>query len=74
MVAESFCLLQDPALRQLAAPVHCIDVGALPDDAAPGLEMLIRGPRPNTRRMTPAGRFALPAFDACTLPQTPHDD
>ncbi len=43
VVAESFGLLQDPALRRLADLVHCIDVGGVPVDEAPGFEMLIRG-------------------------------
>jgi hypothetical protein len=43
VVAETFGLLVDPALQRLAALVHCIDIGGVPVDEAPGLEMLIRG-------------------------------
>jgi hypothetical protein len=43
VVAESFGLLQDPALRRLGALVRCIDVGGPPVDEAAGFEMLVRG-------------------------------
>ena len=43
VVAESFGLLEDPALRRLAGLVHYIDVGGIPVDEAPGFEMLVRG-------------------------------
>lgn len=43
VVAESFRLLEDPALKRLAALVHCIDIGGMPVDEAPGLELVVRG-------------------------------
>ena len=43
VVAESFGLLADPALRRLADLVHCIDIGGIPVDEAPGFEMVVRG-------------------------------
>ena len=43
VVAESFGLLDDPALVRFANLVHCIDVGGIPVDEAPGFEMLVRG-------------------------------
>jgi len=43
VVAESFGLLANAALRRLAALVHFIDVGGMPVDEAPGFEMLVRG-------------------------------
>ncbi len=43
VVAESFGLLEDPALRRLAGLVHYIDVGGIPVEEAPGFEMLVRG-------------------------------
>jgi hypothetical protein len=43
VVAESFGLLEDPALQRLAAVVHCIDVGGVLVDEAPGFEMVVRG-------------------------------
>lgn len=75
VVAESFGLLQDPALRQLAALVHYIDVGGIPVDAAPGLEMLIRGLQAQHPTDDALLAAALPAFDAYYAAlQTPHDD
>jgi hypothetical protein len=43
VVARSFGLDEDPAVRRLGELVHCIDVGGLPQDEAPGLELLVRG-------------------------------
>jgi len=43
VVAESFGLMEEPALRRLAALVHYIDIGGIPVDEAPGFEMLVRG-------------------------------
>lgn len=43
VVAQSFGLDDDPALQRLAELVHCIDVGGIPVDAAPGVETVVRG-------------------------------
>lgn len=43
VVAESFGLLDDPALRRLASLVHYIDVGGNFVDEAAGFETLVRG-------------------------------
>lgn len=43
VVAESFGLLGDAAIRNLAALVHYIDVGGISVDEASGFEMLVRG-------------------------------
>ena len=43
VVAHSFGLLGDPALRRLAALVHAIDIGGAPVDEAAGVELLVRG-------------------------------
>lgn len=43
VVAESFGLISDTAVRRLAQLVHYIDVGGVPIDEAPGLEMVVRG-------------------------------
>jgi len=43
VVAKSFGLDQEPAIRRLGELVHAIDVGGTPRDEAPGLEMLVRG-------------------------------
>lgn len=64
VVAESFGLLEDPALRRLAALVHCIDVGGIPVDEAPGFEMIVRGLQalhPGDDELLAA---AVPLFDA----------
>lgn len=75
VVAESFGLLADPALRRLAALVHCIDVGGPPVDEAPGFEMLVRGLQLRHADDHALLAAALPAFDACyAAMQAPHDD
>ena len=43
MIAASFGLDGDAALRRLGAAVHYIDVGGAASDEAAGLEALIRG-------------------------------
>jgi hypothetical protein len=43
VVAASFGLDGDPALRRLGQLVHFIDIGGIPVDEAPGVEMLVRG-------------------------------
>jgi hypothetical protein len=64
VVAESFGLLKDPALQRLAALVHSIDIGGIPVDEAPGLEMLIRGLQARHADDDALLAAALPAFDA----------
>jgi hypothetical protein len=75
VVAESFGLLGDPALRRVAALVHAIDVGGIPVDEAAGFEMLIRGL--HARHTDDDGLLAaaLPVFDATYAGlQVQHDD
>ncbi|HEX3139083.1 MAG TPA: chromate resistance protein ChrB domain-containing protein [Rhizobacter sp.] len=43
VVARSFGLHEDPALLRLGEIVHCIDIGGIPADEAPGIEALVRG-------------------------------
>jgi hypothetical protein len=43
VVAASFGLDGDPALQRLGQLVHFIDIGGIPVDEAPGVEMLVRG-------------------------------
>jgi hypothetical protein len=43
VVARSFGLDEQPGMRRLAELVHYIDVGGIPQDEAPGIEMLVRG-------------------------------
>lgn len=66
VVAESFGLLRDnQALQRLGAIVHCIDVGGMPVDEAPGLEMLIRGLQARHADDDELLAAAVPVFDAC---------
>ncbi len=64
VVAQSFGLLEDRALQGLARLVHCIDVGGLPVDEAPGFEMLIRGLQAQHADDDALLAAAIPAFDA----------
>lgn len=64
VVAESFALLGDPALRRLAALVHCIDVGGIPVDEAPGVEALVRGLQALHPRDDALLAAAVPLFDS----------
>lgn len=43
VVAKSFGLEEKPALARLGQLVHYIDVGGIPLDEAPGIEMIVRG-------------------------------
>jgi hypothetical protein len=43
VVAKSFGLDQKPALARLGQLVHYIDVGGIPPDEAPGIELMVRG-------------------------------
>ncbi|WP_374569454.1 chromate resistance protein ChrB domain-containing protein [Ideonella sp.] len=74
VVAESFGLLNDPALKRLAGLVHYIDTGGIPVDEAPGFEMLIRGLQAQHADDDALLAAALPAFDAYYAAlQVPHD-
>jgi hypothetical protein len=75
VLAQSFTLLADPALRRLAAVVHHIDVGGLPVDEAPGLQALVRGlqalhPEDDNALLA----AALPLFDALHAALQPDHD
>lgn len=43
VVAATFSLDQDTGIRNLGQLVHCIDIGGIPMDEAPGVELLVRG-------------------------------
>jgi len=43
VVAHTFGLDEDAALKRLGQLVHYIDIGGIPVDEAPGIEMLVRG-------------------------------
>ncbi|MBQ0941775.1 chromate resistance protein [Ideonella sp. 4Y16] len=74
VVAETFGLLGDPALQRLAALVHCIDIGGMPVEEAPGLEMLIRGLQARHADDHALLAAALSVFDACYAAlETPSD-
>lgn len=74
VVAESFGLLEDTALRRLAALVHYIDVGGIPVDEAPGFELLVRGLQALHANDDELLAAAVPAFDACyTAFKVPND-
>lgn len=74
VVAESFGLMQDPALKRLALLVHYIDIGGIPVDEAPGFEMLIRGLQARHTADDDLLAAAIPAFDAFYAAlQVPHD-
>ena len=74
VVAESFGLMQDPALQRLASLVHCIDIGGIPVDEAPGFEMLIRGLQARHTDDDELLAAAMPAFDAYYAAlQVPHE-
>ncbi|MEO6625241.1 MAG: chromate resistance protein ChrB domain-containing protein [Burkholderiaceae bacterium] len=75
VLAESFCLLADPALRRLATLVHYIDIGGIPVDEAPGFEMLVRGLQAQHRDDDALLAASLPVFDAFYLAlQVPHEN
>ncbi|MBE2242600.1 MAG: chromate resistance protein [Burkholderiaceae bacterium] len=64
VVAESFGLLEDPALRRLGGLVRYIDVGGIPVDESAGVEMLIRGLQARYADDDALLAAALPVFDA----------
>lgn len=43
VVARTFGLDESPAIRRIGELVHYIDIGGVPPEEAPGLEMLVRG-------------------------------
>lgn len=74
VVAESFGLLSDPALQRVAALVHYIDVGGIPVDEAPGVELLVRGLQARHAEDDALLAASLPVFDALYAAfKVPHD-
>lgn len=74
VVAESFGLMHDAALRRLANLVHYIDIGGISVDEAPGFEMLIRGLQARHVDDDELLAAAMPAFDAYYAAlRVPHD-
>jgi hypothetical protein len=64
VVAESFGLLEDSALRRLAALIHYIDIGGIPVDEAPGFEMVVRGLQAQHAKDDALLAAAIATFDA----------
>ena len=64
VVATSFGLDNDRGIRGLAELVRCIDVGGIPFDEAPGIEMLVRGLQARHAGDDALLNAALPMFDA----------
>ena len=64
VVAATFALDDDDAgLRAVGELVHCIDIGGIPVDAAPGFELLVRGLQAQHRADDALLAAALPLFD-----------
>jgi hypothetical protein len=63
VVAASFGLDKDPALRRLGELVHCIDIGGIAVDEAPGLELIVRGLQAQHAGDDALLAAALPLFD-----------
>jgi hypothetical protein len=64
VVARSFGLDDDPALRRLGALVHGIDVGGAPVDEAAGVELVVRGLQVCHAKDDALLAAALPLFDS----------
>jgi hypothetical protein len=63
VLLSSFGLDQDPALNQLAAVIHFLDVGGIPVADARGLEMILKGVRHKARRDDALVSAAARVFD-----------
>jgi len=64
VMAASFGLEDDAALRALGRLVHGIDIGGQAVDEAPGIELLVRGLQATHRKDDELLAAALPLFDA----------
>lgn len=63
VLAATFSLDDDPGIRGLGQLVHYIDVGGIPVDEAPGLELLVRGLQAQHASDDALLAAALPMFD-----------
>ena len=63
VLLSSFGLDSDPALNQLAATIHFLDVGGIPVDDAKGLEMILKGARNKARHDDELALAAAKVFD-----------
>ena len=64
VIAASFGLDDDPALAAVGRVVRAVDIGGIPVDEAPGLEVLVRGLQTLHRKDDALLAAALPLFDA----------
>lgn len=63
VILASFGLDSDPALNQLAATIHFLDVGGIPVADAKGLELVLKGARDNARNDNELVSAAAGVFD-----------
>jgi hypothetical protein len=63
VVAATFSLEGDPGIRSVGQLVHCIDIGGIPVDEAPGFELLVRGLQVQHKSDDALLVAALPLFD-----------
>jgi hypothetical protein len=64
VMAASFALDLDTGVKRLGELVHFIDVGGMPVDEAPGIELLVRGLQAQHADDSELLSAALPLFDA----------
>lgn len=64
VVAESFGLMENQAIRRFAGLVHYIDIGGIPVDEAAGFEMLVRGLQAQHGNDDALLAAAVPLFDS----------
>lgn len=63
VVAATFSLDGDPGIRRVGQLIHYIDIGGIPVDEAPGLELLVRGLQAQHKSDDALLVAALPLFD-----------
>jgi hypothetical protein len=63
VVAASFSLESDPGIRGVGQLVRYIDIGGIPVDEAPGVELLVRGLQAQHKKDGALLAAALPLFD-----------
>ena len=63
VLLASFGLESDPALKKLAALVHCLDVGGLPVSESAGVEMVLGGARQRCAMTMPCWSRRREIFD-----------
>ena len=71
VLAESFGLARDPALRRLGAAVHFLDAGGIPVPEAKGVETLLKGAREKAKDDDALLAEALRIFDLLYIGYAP---